>query len=308
MKKFIFKIIFSAGILALLVWLISTTYQGVGDKNQSYMAAIIDKHHRCDSVPAPRIIFVGGSNLAFGIDSDTIEQVLKTPVINLGLHAGLGLEFMLNEALDIIQKGDVLILSPEYFLDKHGQYDLLSYTASVFPHSKKYFTTSFFSFIKLSYSNFQKKINTVLKISFVRGTATPEYSRSAFNTYGDVVKHLDHEHHRDLKNRFDFKNKPIKDIDILNNFVDEAEQKGVLVYYMFPVCPETDYASNREYISNYYHALKRELHCELLGNPEEFVLPDTMFYDTVYHLLRKGRSIRTQKIIQHLQRAINEGQ
>ena len=32
----------------------------------------------------------------------------------MGLHAGLGLDFMLNEALDGLRKGDVVVLSPEY--------------------------------------------------------------------------------------------------------------------------------------------------------------------------------------------------
>ncbi|HPG73671.1 MAG TPA: hypothetical protein PLM49_05215, partial [Bacteroidales bacterium] len=61
------------------------------------MAAIIDKHKRIDSIKSPKIIFAGGSNLPFGIDSKMIQDSLHTPVVNLGLHAGLGLDFMLNE-------------------------------------------------------------------------------------------------------------------------------------------------------------------------------------------------------------------
>ena len=61
------------------------------------MAAIIDKHAHADSIKAGKIILAGGSNLAFGIDSKQLEETLGMPVVNLGLHAGLGLHFILEE-------------------------------------------------------------------------------------------------------------------------------------------------------------------------------------------------------------------
>src|SRR6266436_7071833 len=67
-----------------------------------YLAASIDKHHLLVQQPSPRIVFVGGSNLAFGLDSSEIERSLSYHPINMGLHIGLGLAFMLAEVKPFI--------------------------------------------------------------------------------------------------------------------------------------------------------------------------------------------------------------
>ncbi len=79
-------------------------------------ATVLDKERLLKEAPSPRLVLVGGSGLAFGIDSPTLEQELggEYSVVNMGLHAGLGLDFMLNEALDGLREGDVVVLSPEY--------------------------------------------------------------------------------------------------------------------------------------------------------------------------------------------------
>jgi hypothetical protein len=80
----------------------------------NYLAATIDKHHRLKSTRSPRIILIGGSNLAFGIKNDILERELGLPVVNMGLNAALGVPFMLREVRSKIQKGDVVVLSLEY--------------------------------------------------------------------------------------------------------------------------------------------------------------------------------------------------
>ena len=63
----------------------------------NYLASSIDKHYRLDSLGSPRLILVGGSNLAFGVDSKYMEQRLGMPVVNMATHAGLGMDFILSE-------------------------------------------------------------------------------------------------------------------------------------------------------------------------------------------------------------------
>lgn len=66
-------------------------------RSNDYMEAIIDKHRRVREIKRPKIILCGGLNLAFGINSQEIQNEFAVPVVNLGLHAGLGLQFTLNE-------------------------------------------------------------------------------------------------------------------------------------------------------------------------------------------------------------------
>lgn len=37
---------------------------------------------------SPKVILVGGSNVAFGLDSEIIQHQLEVPVVNMGLHVG----------------------------------------------------------------------------------------------------------------------------------------------------------------------------------------------------------------------------
>src|SRR5687767_287322 len=80
----------------------------------SYIAATIDKHQRLRDTPSPRIILVGGSNLAFGIKSKLLEEQTGRPIVNMGLHWGLGINFMLLEVEKEIRSGDIIVLSFEH--------------------------------------------------------------------------------------------------------------------------------------------------------------------------------------------------
>jgi hypothetical protein len=51
-----------------------------------------------------------------------IEEALELPVVNLGGHGGLGLEFSLNMAKCNIQEGDIVIVSCA-LLDSRGMRD-----------------------------------------------------------------------------------------------------------------------------------------------------------------------------------------
>ena len=73
-----------AGVLVLYRRYAALTLHETG-----YLAASVDKHHLLVHQPSPRIVFVGGSNLAFGLDSGAIERSLGYHPVNMGLNLGL---------------------------------------------------------------------------------------------------------------------------------------------------------------------------------------------------------------------------
>lgn len=81
-------IMLSLGILGLFDYAIVSRYY-----NDNYDAALTDKVDRLKGIKEPKIILVGDSNLAFGINSQRIEEELEMPVVNLGLHNVLGNAF-----------------------------------------------------------------------------------------------------------------------------------------------------------------------------------------------------------------------
>ena len=53
----------------------------------TYLSSYLDKIKLIEKVENKRIIFIGGSNLAFGLDSSMIEkEFLGYKIINMGLH------------------------------------------------------------------------------------------------------------------------------------------------------------------------------------------------------------------------------
>ena len=89
MKKFINNILLIAGILITLILAITMLPM----EQDGYLQAYNKKCQLLEDTPSPRIIFVGGSNLAFGLDSQRIKDSLNINVINYGLHAGIGLKY-----------------------------------------------------------------------------------------------------------------------------------------------------------------------------------------------------------------------
>lgn len=80
--KFILKcFLFLALTIGFLLHL-SPQYLG------NYQASLIDKVERLESIQEPKIVLIGDSNLAFGIDSERIEEAFGMPVVNMGLHGG----------------------------------------------------------------------------------------------------------------------------------------------------------------------------------------------------------------------------
>ena len=282
----------------------------IGDKDPSdYLASIIDKHARLKSISSPRIILAGGSNLAFGIDSKLIESQLKMPVCNMSLHAGLGLEFILNELKSEMRKGDVVFISLEYFMLIDGDYQLKKKAKEYFPEAGKFFEGS--NLGDLNYymerkrtamrDNFfflkNKLLNPSSTESFAENNSTV-YRRDCFNEYGDVFCQLDQPSSIRAEDIDKFRYSEYEGIALLNSLYDEALRAGVKMYFVYPNFPESVFRNNAEVIRHYANTLSSKLSIPVLNDPEDFVMNDSLFFDTVYHLNGDGRDIRTRKFIQ----------
>ncbi len=72
------------------------------------------KEARSKSITVPKVIILGGSNVLFGISTEVLERELRRPVLNLGLHAGLDIDYLYYELEKNMSEGDIVILSLEY--------------------------------------------------------------------------------------------------------------------------------------------------------------------------------------------------
>jgi hypothetical protein len=61
-------------VLSLLVVLTYGILWLIPPKPYLVYSSLLDKQQRLVAIPAPRLIFVGGSGIALGLDSELIEQ------------------------------------------------------------------------------------------------------------------------------------------------------------------------------------------------------------------------------------------
>lgn len=299
MKKFFYKSFVFFVLISTTVSALSFTYKKIFSRKSDYMASIIDKHKRLAQIDSNRLLLVGGSNLAFGIDSKMIEQNFDVNVINMGIHAGLGLEFMINEAITSVKSGDVVLLSIEYSLYDQStkpSIDLINHMQIIYPLSKDFYhigaKDNFYVFLQNANKRFNRQqieINTT-------------YDRRSFNKFGDAIGHLNQDRPVELKDKG-----IIKKIDIGSNALlfrelyNKCNSIGAKLYIVFPTYPVSEFNLNKKNIYDLKEQIKSQIDfIELINDPETFVYDDSFFFDTVFHLNAHGRNVRTKKLIEIL--------
>lgn len=282
----------------LFASIITTNEQEAND----YMGAIINKHYRIEHIREPKLIFAGGSNLAFGINSSKIEKELSIPVVNLGLHAGLGLSFMLKELEYSCRAGDVVFISPEYFLSLDGEYKLKKHTKAIYNIAGKFYNVNVVDETNL---HIEKTRSNIKSFTIKRQKQNDNlsqrkdslYYREGFNEYGDVISHLDRPQPKKLIGKNKLAYTYWGGISILNEFAIYAKKNNIRVFFIYPTYPKSEYRINKRSIVRYADDLSSNLKMEIIGQPDDFVFDDALFFDTIYHLNAVGREIRTDKLI-----------
>jgi hypothetical protein len=190
MKRFFKKI--SVGIalfVAPLIFVILPVAFLFPSGEDNYLQAFFVKEKMLTEHTEPTIFLLGGSNVAFGYDSKQIEDTFHIPVVNLGLHAGLGLKFILDHTTPHLRRGDILVFSPEYSFFFEGGDSGGEALVELFYLNKGRI---------LDYLD-MGQINVIVKGTIFCGVKkigkyvinhkNVPYVLSGFNSYGDVAKH-----------------------------------------------------------------------------------------------------------------------
>jgi hypothetical protein len=290
----------------------------VGDDN--YLAAVLEKDRLIRTTPSPKIILVGGSNLAFGIDSRMMEDSLNVRVVNMGLYAKLGLRYMLAQVKPYIQRGDIVLIVPEYdqFYGDFSEGDQTLNTALLYapPDRIRDFVKSY-SVIEVvlrprvenvRQSFFQAAASAFgVKNKYFPPDTNPVYNRHSFNQYGDVVSHLgkksmnpDSIYVKELPPPKDFNRRTLNE---LNEIGDASRERGAHAYFLFPSYIDRSFSINTGAIGWLTNRLSKGMNVPILGSASDFVYPSSWFFDTRFHLNELGRGPRTVKMIEILRTA-----
>lgn len=297
-------------IFSLSVFLVAAVFLPPKNSKQNMLYTQIDKNELLKNTPSPRIIFVGGSNLAYGLDSKRIKDSLQLNPINTGIHINLGLKYMLENTLQYIKPGDIIVLSPEYqqfYGDlADGGMELFSLVIDVVPQSRNLLDyKQYFKLIQLIPQFAQSKLQPrFLFLKYPHDTIVGRYDRKAFNQFGDATLHwkLLAENPKPYPAITTSFNKDA--LQSLIQFRNSLYQKKAKLYITFPGYQFTSYKINIIQIKQVQQKLK-ENHFVLISTPEEFRMPDSLMFDTPYHLTKKGVDLRTSLLIKDLKKVIN---
>jgi hypothetical protein len=317
-RSFLLKCFLFGAAIVGSGFLISRYDTRAGDDN--YLAAVLEKDRLIRTTPSPKIILVGGSNLAFGIDSRMMRDSLNVNVVNMGLYAKLGLRYMLAQVKPYIRPGDVVVVVPEYdqFYGKFSEGDNTLNTALLYAPSDR-----IGDFVK-SYSVvdvvLRPRVENVrrgflqaaadafgVKSKYFPPDTNSVYNRRSFNQYGDMTSHLGRKSmHPD--SIYVGELPPVKEfnrraLDELNDIGDAARSRRAHAYFLFPSYIDRSYTINTAAIAGLERRLATDMRIPILGTPSDFVYPSQWFFDTRYHLNQLGRSPRTAKMIQILRAA-----
>lgn len=300
MKKFVSKVTaFILGVLLILVVgaLLPTTPRA----SQSLLFSYNYKINRLKHLEGRRIIFIGGSNLSFGLDSRIIEDSLGLYPVNLGLHASLGLKFIIESSKEYIKEGDIIVIAPEYVhfykgLNR-GSEELLRMGLDV---DQRYFNHMNISQIYNSLEFLPKYVYSKFKPKeYGEFSKSKYYSVKSFNSYGDAVAHWpdegkDFEPFGELTGELN-----TNVIEYLYNYNLHMMEKGAKVFISFPVYQRSSYDNSLLQIMN----LEEQIYMKgfkVIGSAERYAFPDSLFFNTPYHLNRTGVTMRTNYLIEDL--------
>lgn len=300
-RELILRLSFVAGgILVLMV----AAYVWLPISDDLYIAAINDKHDILSSSDSPRLVLVGGSNLAFGVDSERMEGELGYDVINMGIHADLGLRYMLAHVGPYLDRGDVVVLAPEFeLLATPETRPGLEAAVAVFPRGVSYLSLQDRGIVKGVLRALQRRFWTAIGMERDRNEI---YGRGFFNEHGDLTSHLSDDRRfnpalerEEMVPELTYDRTHPEVTELLNEFHRSSRARGIRVVLTFPPYPRS-LSGSEERIAEWTRQLRSELEVPVISEPRAYQYADSLFFDLVYHLTRKGRELRTDRLIRDL--------
>lgn len=295
------------GIVAASAGIIPPQYE------KTYYAALELKYDRLRSVEGPRVVVIGGSSAAFGIDSKIIEKELGMPCVNFGLYAAFGLKCMLDLSLNGLNKGDIVIITPEYSTQMYSDYIGYSYLLQAWDSRP-------FVLLGLGrdyYPGLLEALPAHLaeKANFGKnGSPVPQgvYSISAFDEYGDIVydrssNTMDGMYSADNLPEISPELVTNSFADMINEYTAAAKKKGAQVWFGF--CPVNELAVEQAQgidKEGFIEALSQKLDCPIISSLDDHIMDAGYFYDSNFHMNNAGMVYNTVLLVNDIKRVRGE--
>ena len=306
MKRFIGK-----AILFALLFTVAMAALAAADKRyffaDNYLNEFPVKKQLVSDTASPKMVVIGGSNVAFGIDSKTLSDSLAMPVVNAGLHAGLGLRYILDANTPYLRKGDILVIMPEYshFFDTAAWGNTI--TLSLAPYfatseemlslNRHQLSTVARGFCHMTLQIFISGVENSLRQS--AESPTFRYLKSGFDARGDEVSHRVKQSGADMTHYHSAPSFTVFNEEYLREFISNVQtlrQQGIRVLLLPPAILDSSLTVDRAMIDTLAQRL------QAAGIPfdaslDTFAYPAKYLYNTNYHLNADGVKMNTLNVL-----------
>ena len=278
--------------------------------SETYYGVLKPMYDRLKEAEGKRIILVGGSAMAFGLNVSFLEAELEGyTVCPFGLYGTIGTKAMLELARPYIREGDIVILSPEiselplslYFSSQELWKAAESDLSMVFSSGD----------VGAMLGSFPAYLAD--RIAYAQSgspNAQGVYSAASFDENCQMIYPREYNimpalHDSDEPVTFDPALLDEEFLDYLNAYYQYCAGQGAALYYNF--CPVNRMAiSGDADIEGYYQKLLTELDFPVLGDPDNYILDAEWFYDSNFHVNTAGSLVYTAQLTEDIKSVIGD--
>lgn len=305
MKRFLIKVLLLV-IIAFTIILIINVFMLLSKDRFSYYSHERNVALAYERLVALRdtnkIVIIAGSNAGFGINSRLIQQAFHMPVVNTATHGGIGVRMQFEMYSDLLREGDIVVFCPEYGGGEnrfYGESTVLRILSTHLPQA----------YCKFSFAQWLH----VLKYIGIHYRETYKhrkskefdgpYSAKAINEYGDIEWNRERQ---DTIECYDIKDAVDEKIISYYKFIHATtKERGIRLLFLPPTLIRSNYVKDSAQIEELTACLKQN-GIPLQSEPLKYSFPDSLYYDTPYHLTSVGADIRTKVMIEDMRRLLKD--
>ena len=272
----------------------------------SYYAELSPMTRRLYESQGKRLILLGGSSIAFGVDTALLQDLLLQKgfaytVCPMGLYAAVGTSAMLSLTEGALREGDVVVLAVEPMQENLSTY----FGATAFLKCAEADPSLI---LHLSHSQRQQALGNLLpvlqeKYGIVRSGVLPKaegvYSRASFDDTCNMV----YEREGNIMALGYDTASPLSLSSLVmeedfagqvNRFCRTAQERGAEVFISFSPMNASSLQGDRdEAMAACFDLFYTNLDCTVISNPYDYLMDSRWFYDSNFHLNTAGARVRT---------------
>ena len=273
---------------------------------ESYYAQLPELYEKLKNTEGNKVIIVGGSNVAFGVNSAQMEAILREygfdyTVCNFGLYAAVGTSAMLELSEDFVKAGDVVILAIEPSSETFSTYfgaTAMHKCAESNPEMLLHLNKNQHSNLVGNYLAYLQERAEIQRTGLLP-QAEGVYAKASFNENGDMI-------YDRAGNTMLLGYDTTAPIDLsqivyepafteqVNAYIASAEQKGAAVLMSFsPMNRGAMVDASEDTVYRFFLELQDKFHCPIISDPNKYIMDSGWFYDSNFHLNNAGTAIRT---------------